>query len=32
MRKEIPAELGHLGQKKTGIVTEAGTDEISLRL
>lgn len=26
MRKEIPAELGNLGQRKPGIVTEAGRD------
>jgi len=26
MRKEIPAELGNLGQRKPGVVTEAGTD------
>lgn len=32
MRKEIPAELGNLGQRTSGIVTEAGTDQISLRL
>lgn len=32
MRKEIPAELGNLGQRKPGIVTEAGTDQINSRL
>lgn len=29
MRKEIPAELGNLGQRKPGVVREAGTDQIN---
>lgn len=32
MRKEIPAELGNLGQRKPGVVTEVGTDQINSRL